>query len=214
VASDTTDPQQTPPQGSSDLSSDLEDTRILRRAPLTGPQPLNTGSQPQNDTSEPATSIIRRHPTGALPAIDEPATGYLPRAQPVAVGPPRNARPGPRAAIATSVVSILSGWATAVIASDLITGWYATDPLFCVAIGFLTAISAAATIGGLIALLLRRRTGRLLVIVGAIVALLIFAGLFVAGATLPALVYAMPVLPVASIALALLPATARWGQPS
>jgi len=191
VARDSTDP------------ADSEDTRILRRAPLnTGPQPLN---------AEPATSIIRRHPTGALPAIDEPATGYLPRAQPVSAGAPAPAHP--RAAIATAVVSILSGWATGVIASDLITGWSATDPLFCVAIGFLTAISAAATIGGLIALLLRRRTGRLLVIVGAAVALLIFAGLFVAGAALPALVYAMPVLPVASIALALLPATGHWGQP-
>ena len=98
------------------------------------------------------------------------------------------------------------------IATDLITGWSATDPLFCVAIGFLTAISAAATIGGLIALLLRRRMGRLLVVVGAVVALLIFAGLFIAGAALPALVYAMPVLPVASIVLALLPDTGRWAR--
>ena len=106
----------------------------------------------------------------------------------------------------TAVVSILSGWATAVIATDLITGWWRTDRLFCVAVGFLTAVSAAATIGGLILLLLRRRLGRLLIVVGAVVALMIFAGLFVAGAKLPPVVYAIPVLPVASVVLALLPA--------
>ena len=67
------------------------------------------------------------------------------------------------------------------------------------AIGFLTAVSAAALIGGLIALLLRRRMARLLIVVGAMVALLIFAGLFVAGAKLSPVVYAIPVLPVASV---------------
>lgn len=82
--------------------------------------------------------------------------------------------------------------------------------MFCIAIGFLTAVSAAATIGGLISLLLRRRIGRLLIVVGSIVALMIFAGLFVAGADLPKIVYALPVLPVVSVALALLPATDRW----
>jgi hypothetical protein len=116
-------------------------------------------------------------------------------------------------AITTAIVSILSGWATAVIATDLITGWWRSDRLFCVAIGFLTAISAAASIGGLIALLLRRRMSRLLIVVGSIVALLIFASLFVAGAKLPPAVYAIPVLPLASILLALLPATRRWARP-
>ena len=188
--------------------SSEDDTRIIRRAPLSTP------SQPWPASSEPQTSIIRRHPTGELPAAAEPATGYIPRAKPVAVGPPRERRPDPKSAVATAVVSILSGWATAVIATDLITGWSATDLLFCVAIGFLTAISAAATIGGLIALLLRRRVGRLLVVVGAVVALLIFAALFVAGAALPALVYAMPLLPLASIVLAALPDTARWSRSS
>ena len=173
--------------------------------------------------SEPQTSIIRRHPTGEFPAVAEPQTSYLgrpaaedsqtsyiPRARPVAVGAPRTARANPRAAIATAIASILSGWATAVIATDLITGWWRSDRLFCVAIGFLTAVSAAALISGLIALLLRRRMGRLLIVVGAVVALLIFAGLFVAGAKLSPVVYAIPVLPVASILLALLPATRRW----
>ena len=114
-------------------------------------------------------------------------------------------RPSPRAASATAAVSIISGWATAVIATSLIAGWWRTDGLFCVAIGFLAAVSAAATIGGLIALLLRRGLGRLLIVVGAIVALMIFAGLFVAGASLPPIVYAIPVLPVASAC-----AARRW----
>ncbi|HKH52476.1 MAG TPA: hypothetical protein VKA77_11925, partial [Mycobacterium sp.] len=158
------------------------------------------------------TSIIRRHPTGEMPAVAEPQTSYIPRARPVAVGTPRSAAANPRAAIATAIASILAGWATAVIATDLITGWWRSDRLFCVAIGFLTAVSAAALIGGLIALLLRRRMGRLLIGVGSIVALLIFTGLFVAGAKLSPIVYGIPALPLASVVLALLPATGRWAR--
>nr|WP_235682671.1 hypothetical protein [Mycolicibacterium poriferae] len=178
--------------------------------PPTGPEPT-TGPDAAVEP-EPPTGLIRRHPTGAQPAVDDPATQIVPRAKPIAVGPSRAARADPTSAIATSVASIVSGWATAVIATDLITGWWATDPLFCVAVGFLTTISAAATIAGVIALLLRRRTGRLLVVVGAVIALLIFASLFVAGAALPALVYAMPLLPLASIVAALLPATTAWNR--
>jgi hypothetical protein len=167
--------------------------------------------KPAPDPAEPQTGIIRRHPTGEMPAIAEPQTTYIPRARPVAVGTPRStARPG--GAIATAVASILTGWATAVIATDLITGWWRSDRLFCVAIGFLTAVSASALISGLIALLLRRRMARLLIVVGAVVALLIFAGLFVAGAKLSPVVYAIPALPVASVLLALLPATRRWAR--
>jgi hypothetical protein len=162
--------------------------------------------------SEPQTSIIRRHPTGEFPAVADPQTSYIPRARPAAVGPTRPKRASPTAAIVTVIAAILTGWATAVIATDLITGWWASDLLFCVAIGFLTAVSAAALISGLIALLLRRRMSRLLIVVGAIVALLIFAGLFVAGAKLSPMVYGIPVLPVASILLALLPATRRWAR--
>jgi len=139
-------------------------------------------------------------------------TGYIPRAKPVAVGPSRTPAADPKPAIAAAVVSILSGWATAVIATDLITGWWGTDLLFCVAVGFLATISAMATIGGVIALLLRRRIGRLLIVVGSVVAMLIFVSLFVAGAKLPALVYAMPMLPLAAIGLAMLPDTARWSR--
>jgi hypothetical protein len=182
--------------GPSDEAPD-EQPRIQRQSDN------GTPSSPMQAQSEPQTTIIRRHPTGELPALAEPPTSYIPpegqgdyipRARPVTVGTPRSA------------------WATAVIATDLITGWWRSDQLFCVAIGFLTAVSAAALISGLIALLLRRRMGRLLIVVGAIVALLIFAGLFVAGAKLPPVVYAIPVLPVASVLLALLPATRRWAR--
>ena len=134
------------------------------------------------------------------------------RGELVTVGPPFSGGADPKAAIITAVISILSGWATAVIATDLITGWWGTDLLFCVAVGFLAAISAASTIGGVIALLLRRRIGRILVVVGSVIAMLIFASLFVAGAKLPPVVYAMPLLPLASIGLALLPDTARWSR--
>jgi hypothetical protein len=187
--------------------------RIIRRHP-TGEIPVVT-AEPQTWGHLPlAGDIIRRHPTGEIPAAAaEPQTSYIPRATPVAVGPPRSARANPRMAIAAAIVSILSGWATAVIATDLITGWWRSDQLFCVAVGFLTAVSAAATIGGLTALLLRRRMGRLLIVVGSIVALLIFSSLFVAGARLPPIVYAIPVLPLASILLVLLPATRRWARP-
>ena len=192
--------------GTSDLPSP-DEPRIRRNS--NGATP----SSPLPAEPEPQTSIIRRHPTGEFPAVgDEPVTSYLPRARPTVVGAPRTPPTTPRAAIATAIASILSGWATAVIATDLITGWWRSDRLFCVAIGFLSAVSAAALIGGLIALLLRRRMGSLLVVVGAMVALLIFAGLFVAGAKLSPLVYGIPVLPVASIVLALLPATRRWAR--
>jgi hypothetical protein len=184
---------------------------IIRRHP-TGEIPVSSDEAlgPTADSADPQTSIIRRHPTGALPvSAPDPATSYIPRARPVNVPA---TRANPRAAIATAVLSILSGWTTAVIATDLITGWWRTDRLFCVAVGFLTAISAAALIGGLIGLLLRRRMSRLLIVVGAVVGLLIFSSLFVAGAKLPPLVYAIPILPVASVVLALLPATGRWGR--
>ncbi|MGE2688567.1 hypothetical protein [Mycolicibacterium pulveris] len=174
------------------------ETGIIRRHP-SGEHPV--GQDPQ-------TTIIRRHPTGEMPAAGEPATAYIPRARPTAVEPARRATA--HTAIATAVMAIVSGWATAVIATDIITGWWASDPLFCVAVAFLTAISAAALIAGLIGLLLRRRMSRLLVVVGCVVALLIFSSLFVAGAKLPAVVYAIPALPVATVVLALLPSTRRW----
>jgi hypothetical protein len=203
---------------------------------LTFGSPEDPQIRRQPDDQDPQTSIIRRAPTGAFPRIqqpprvppssddpqtsfippsaprpDEAETGYIPRPRPVAVGRTMP-RPSPVAASVTAAVSIISGWATAVIATSLIAGWWRTDQLFCVAIGFLTAVSAGATISGLIALLLRRKLGRLLIVVGSVVALMIFAGLFVAGARLPAVVYVIPVFPVASVVLALLPATGRWAR--
>jgi hypothetical protein len=157
-----------------------------------------------------------------MPALDEPRTthidaqhpeqptSYIPRARPVTIKGRR--APTPKSAVATAVLAILSGWATAVIATDLITGWWASDRLFCVAVGFLTVVSAGALIGGLIALLLRRRSARLLIVVGSVIGLMIFASLFVAGAKLAPVVYAIPALPVLTILLALLPSTRRWAR--
>ncbi len=179
---------------------------------------------PSDGLSAPKTSIIRRAPTGSLPILDEPRTThinsgshpeqpttYFPRATPATIRGRRRVRP--KMAVATAVFAIVSGWATAVITTDLITGWWASDRLFCVAVGFLTLISAAALISGLIALLLRRRMARLLVVVGSVIGLMIFASLFIAGAKLAPVVYAIPALPVITILLALLPATARWARP-
>ncbi|MBU9763504.1 hypothetical protein FR943_06560 [Mycobacterium sp. TNTM28] len=202
-----------------DHPEDDDHTRIIRRQPQ---EPISRPSPVVDDTK---TSIIRRHPTGAIPSAggaepqtslisgltdsDDAATSYVPRARPTVI-PRTSTSVTPRTAVVAATMAILSGWATGVIATDLIAGWWRTDQLFCVAIGFLTAISAAATIGGLIALLLRRRTGRLLVIVGAVIGLLIFGSLFLAGASVHPVVYAMPVLPVAAIAFTVLPSTGRW----
>jgi hypothetical protein len=62
-------------------------------------------------------------------------------------------------------------------------------------------------------LLLRRRVGIFLSVVSAVVALLIFAGIFVAGAQMAGVVYAFPALPAATILLAIAPATWRWTKP-
>lgn len=209
-------------------SDDEPKTSLIRRAP-TGAIPI---VHPADD-SAPATSIIRRTPTGAIPVAnpdtDAPQTSFIEPSstglilsglvEPEALGtanvaapsaPKPKPPPGPFAACATATACILSGWATAVIATSLISGWWRTDPLFCVAIGFLAAVGCGATIGGQIAVLLRHRTGRMLVVVGALVTLVIFASLFVAGAKLPPIVYGIPVLPIASMVLAMLPVTGRW----
>ena len=115
-----------------------------------------------------------------------------------------------RTAIAASAVSSVSGWAPAVVATDLITGWWGSDRLFCVAVGFLTLLFAVTTVAGVILLLLRRSVGRYLIAFGAVVALLTFGSVFVAGARIPLAVYLIPVLPVASLTLALHPSTRRW----
>jgi hypothetical protein len=62
-------------------------------------------------------------------------------------------------------------------------------------------------------LLLRRRMARLLIVVGSVIGLMIFASLFIAGAKLEPIVYAIPVFPVLTILLTLLPSTGRWARP-
>ena len=96
------------------------------------------------------------------------------------------------------------------LATDLISGWWDTDRLFCVAVGFLTLVFAAATVCGVILLLLRRAVGGYLIAFGAALALLTFGSVFVAGAKVAWPVYLVPVLPLASLALSLHPATRRW----
>jgi hypothetical protein len=180
-----------------------DDTRtgIIRRHP-TGPIP-----EPRSDDTR--TSIIKRRRRRLQPTDpDESATGIV-GAVPVRMGgPPRNTT-----AVAASAVSIISGWATSVVATGLITGWWHTDRLFCVGVGFLAAVFGATTITGVVGLLLRRRVGIFLSVVAAVLALLIFSGIFIAGAHMAGVVRAFPVLPVATIVLAVAPATWRWTKP-
>lgn len=112
--------------------------------------------------------------------------------------------------MAASAVSIVSGWATSVVATDLIAGWWQTDRLFCIAVAFLALVFAITTVSGVILLLLRRPVGRYLLVAGAVVALLTYLGVFIAGARVAWLVHLLPLLPVASGVLAMLNETRRW----
>ncbi len=96
------------------------------------------------------------------------------------------------------------------VATDLIAGWWKTDRLFCVAVAFLALVFATATVSGVILLLQRRPVGRYLIAAGAVVAVLTYGGVFIAGARVAWIVYALWVLPVASVVLAFLPRTKRW----
>jgi hypothetical protein len=118
--------------------------------------------------------------------------------------------PTSRTAVAACAVSIVSGWATSVVATDLIAGWWRTDRLFCLAIAFLAVVFAATTVSGVIMLLQRRSVGRYLIVAGAIVALLTYGGVFIAGARVAWIVHTLPLLPLASVALALHSQTKRW----
>jgi len=120
-------------------------------------------------------------------------------------GEPSNAT-----AVAASAVSIVSGWATSVVATDLIAGWWKSDRLFCVAVAFLALVFAFAAISGVILLLLRRSLGRYLIVVGAVIALLTYGGVFIAGARVAWIVHALPLVPVSSVVLTLLPRTKQW----
>jgi len=171
--------------------------------------------------SAPQTRIIRRAPTAPLPQIlDDARTTHIPRQPPPSAYAGPSPRP-PRAsglpgepvsatAVAAAAVSIVSGWATSVVATDLIAGWWKSDRLFCVAVAFLAMVFALATISGVIMLLLRRSLGRYLIVAGAVIALLTYGGVFIAGARVAWIVHALPLLPISTAVLALLPRTKDW----
>ena len=175
---------------------------IIRRRPC-GPHPKVADDPPT--TLTPASG---RHSRPAEVA-DEPATSMT-RPAPRRIAPAPAREPSGATAIAAATFNIVNGWATAVIATDLITGWWKTDRLFCVGVGFLTAVCGASIITGAFQLLLRRHAGIYLTLVGAVLAVLIFAGIFVTGAHVAGLVRALPVLPAAAALFVLLPPTWRW----
>ncbi|OBK68457.1 hypothetical protein A5652_24020 [Mycobacterium sp. 1165178.9] len=115
-----------------------------------------------------------------------------------------------RTAVAACAVSIISGWATSVVATDLIAGWWRTDRLFCIAVAFLALVFAGTTVSGVIVLLQRRSIGRYLLMAGALVAFLTYIGVFIAGARVAWVVHLLPILPIATVVLVLLPHTKRW----
>ena len=141
---------------------------------------------------------------------------HVPRQPPATAGAARAGtgsatdEPSSRTAIAACAVSIVSGWATSVVATDLIAGWWKSDRLFCIAVAFLALVFALTTVSGVIMLLLRRPVGRYLIAAGAVVALLTYGGVFIAGARVAWIVHALPLLPLASVVLALHPRTKRW----
>ncbi|WP_420845377.1 hypothetical protein [Mycobacterium lentiflavum] len=186
---------------------------------MTAPNDPGTSEPP----AESRTRIIRRAPSGPMPSIPDNPTTHLPRPAAPDQGATRAAarsglpdrpidEPTPRTVAAAAAVSIVSGWATSVVATDLIAGWWRTDRLFCIAIAFLALVFATATITGVIMLLQRRALGRYLVITGAVVAVLTYGGVFIAGARVAWIVHAFPVLPIASVLLAVHPHTKRWLQ--
>ncbi len=169
--------------------------------------------------SGPDSPHIRRNPTGPVPQPDDARTHLIrrtplrrdiPEPPTTFIAPPTGDGPSGRTAIAAAALAILSGWPTAVLATDLVGGWWDTDRLFCLAVAFLTLVFAASTVCGVILLMLRRNAGRFLVAFGAALALLTFGSVFVAGARVAWPVYLIPVLPLASLVLALHPATRRW----
>ena len=175
--------------------------------------------------SAPQTRIIRRAPTAPLPqVVDDARTTHIPRPPPPSPPLPRPGTPtqppglasshvgtpSGTTAVAASAVSIISGWATSVVATDLIAGWWRSDRLFCVAVAFLALVFAVTTVSGVILLLLRQSLGRYLIVAGAAVAILTYLGVFIAGARVAWVVHTLPILPIASTVLTLLPRTKEW----
>ena len=147
---------------------------------------------------------------GSYPRQPPPSRYIAPTRRPSVASSTLSGEPSSATAVAASAVSILSGWATSVVATDLIAGWWKSDRLFCVAVAFLALVFAFATISGVILLLLRRSLGRYLIVAGAVIALLTYGGVFIAGARVAWIVHALPLLPVSSVVLALLPRTKEW----
>lgn len=184
---------------------------------MTAPNQPPPGSQQPESPSDSKTRIIRRAPTGPVPIAPESPTTHIPPQPPPYQDPARAGRslagePSGRTAVAACAVSIISGWATSVVATDLIAGWWRTDRLFCTAVAFLALVFAATTISGVIMLLQHRPFGRWLIVVGAAVAVLTYIGVFIAGARVAWIVHLLPLLPIASVVLALHPRTKRWLQ--
>ncbi|WP_406814270.1 hypothetical protein [Mycobacterium sp. M23085] len=184
-----------------------------------GPRPPEPAREHESP-SESRTRIIRRAPTGPIPTTpDTPTTHFAPQAPPYRAGS-RAGRtgyagvpalePSDRTAIAACAVSIVSGWATSVVATDLIAGWWRTDRLFCIAVAFLALVFAGTTVSGVILLLQRRSISRYLLMAGALVAVLTYLGVFIAGARVAWVVHLLPLLPIATVVLVLLPQTKRW----
>jgi hypothetical protein len=186
-------------------------------SPAPGDRPAPS---PPSAATGPETRIIRRAPTGPLPQIDDDRTTHIPRPP----APSRYAQPSPppgvastgygepsrTTAVAAAAVTIVSGWATSVVATDLIAGWWHSDRLFCVAVAFLALVFALATISGVIMLLLRQPLSRYLIVAGAVVAILTYLGVFIAGARVAWIVHTLPILPIASAVLTWLPRTQEW----
>ena len=84
--------------------------------------------------------------------------------------------------------------------------------MFCIAVAFLALVFATATVSGVIMLLQRRPLGPNLIAAGAVVAVLTYGGVFIAGARVAWIVHAFPLLPIASVVLAMHPQTKRWLQ--
>ena len=172
-------------------------------------------TNPNNpNPANPETRIIRRAPTGPLPQLDDAQTTHLPpppqqQFSPAAAAAPFG-EPSKTTAVAAAAVSIVSGWATSVVATDLIAGWWHSDLLFCVAVAFLALVFASATISGVILLLLRQPLSRYLIVAGAVVAILTYLGVFIAGARVAWGVHTLPLLPITSAVLTLLPRTRDW----
>jgi hypothetical protein len=192
---------------------------------MTAPDDPAAAAGPPEHTEAPPesrTRIIRRAPTGPLPTIADTRTTQMPRHAADAQDPTRAAPqvqlpdvPAPdssdRTAVAACAVTIVSGWATSVVATVLVTGYWGFDRLFSIAVVFLVLVFAATTITGVIMLLQHRSIGRPLIVAGAVVALLTYASVFIAQpAHVAWIVYALPLLPIASVVLALHPQTKRW----